>query len=98
MVVVLAVCNCKGNAMQKLANFINGEQLAPLSGEYIDNVDPSIGQVYSLIPDSDASDVEAAVAAAQAALPLWAGLSIDERAEHLARLADAMPLHVGIPH
>lgn len=76
--------------MQKLANFINGQQVAPQSGEYIDNVDPSQGKVYSLIPDSTEADVEAAVTAAEQALPSWAGLSIDERADHLARLADAI--------
>ena len=76
--------------MQKLANFINGEQVAPQSGEYIDNVDPSQGKVYSLIPDSTEADVEAAVAAAEQALPMWSAMSIDERSAHLARLADAI--------
>lgn len=76
--------------MQKLANFINGEQVAPQSGEYIDNVDPSQGKVYSLIPDSSEADVEAAVAAAEQALPMWSAMSIDERSAHLARLADAI--------
>ena len=79
--------------MQKLANFINGEQVAPQSDEYIDNVDPSQGKVYSLIPDSSEADVEAAVAAAEQALPMWSAMSIDERSAHLARLADAIDEH-----
>jgi len=76
--------------MEKLANFINGELVPAQSGDYLDNVNPAIGQVYSLIPDSDAIDVEQAVAAAQKALPQWSAMSIEERAGHLARLADAI--------
>ena len=39
----------------KLLNYIDGEMTEPASREYIDNYDPSTGQVYSHIPDSDES-------------------------------------------
>ena len=55
--------------MLKIENYINGELISPLSGEYLDNFDPSIGEVYSLIPDSDERDVAKAVEAAQNAFP-----------------------------
>ena len=39
--------------------------LAPNSGNYLDNVSPVNGQVYSYVPDSDAQDVEVAIQAAK---------------------------------
>ena len=53
--------------MFKLKNYINGELVAPVSEEYIDNYDPSRGIVYSLIPDSDERDAESAIIAAKEA-------------------------------
>ena len=58
-------------AMKKIENFINGELLEPVSGNYLDNINPAIGELYSLIPDSDERDVELAVIAAQEAFPSW---------------------------
>lgn len=55
----------------RIQNFINGEFSAPVSGNYLDNIDPATGEVYSFIPDSDERDVELAVAAARAAFPSW---------------------------
>ena len=54
--------------MEKLQNFVNGEYCAPTTGQYIDNYEPASGKVYSLIPNSDAQDVELAVKAAEKAL------------------------------
>ena len=73
--------------MQKLQNYINGELVAPLSGDYLDNFEPATGQVYSLIPNSDERDVEAAVQAAKAAFPSWSRTSIAERSKVLARIS-----------
>lgn len=74
--------------MQKITNFINGEHVPPVSGEYIDNFNPAIGEVYSLIPDSDMRDVENAVQAASSAFPAWSGLSAQTRTSYLFRIAD----------
>jgi aminomuconate-semialdehyde/2-hydroxymuconate-6-semialdehyde dehydrogenase len=76
--------------MEKLANFINGEYVAPQSGNYIDNYDPSRGEVYSLIPNSDAADVELAVEAAQKAFPFWSGMGIEERSAIIQKIADGI--------
>ena len=51
--------------MEKIQNYIDGELLAPNSGEYINNFCPSTGEIYSLIPDSDAKDIDAAVNSAK---------------------------------
>ncbi len=74
--------------MEKIKNFINGQWPEPASGQYINNIDPSQGQVYSLIADSDERDVAAAVMAAQQAFAGWAALPAEKRAAILLRIAD----------
>jgi acyl-CoA reductase-like NAD-dependent aldehyde dehydrogenase len=48
--------------------FIGGEWVAPHSGRLIESIDPSTEEVWAHIAEADASDVDAAVAAARAAL------------------------------
>ena len=62
--------------------------MPPLSGQYLNNVNPAIGAVYSLIPDSDENDVTKAVAAAERAFPDWAGASPEYRFSVMNRMAD----------
>ena len=57
---------------------------------YLDNVSPVNGQVYSYVPDSDAQDVEVAIQAAKEAFPSWSGLSKQDRYEHLMRLSEGI--------
>lgn len=71
-------------------NYINGRLSAPQSGQYLDNTEPATAQVYSRLPNSDASDVDAAVSAAQRAFPAWSALRPEQRSHWLARLADAL--------
>lgn len=72
--------------MQKIENYIGGELVAPVSGEYLDNFNPATAEVYSLIPDSDERDVELAVKAAKQAFPIWSKTSHEERFEILMQL------------
>ncbi|MDF1674631.1 MAG: aldehyde dehydrogenase [Vicingaceae bacterium] len=74
--------------MEKLFNYINGELIEPQSKQYLDNYNPSKGEVYSLIPDSDAIDVELAVKAAKAAFPSWSVTQKEERYKIIMRLVD----------
>jgi len=73
--------------MKKIANYINGKLQAPTSGKYIDNYNPAKGDVYSLIPDSDQSDVDAAIAGARAAFPAWSTLSNTKRSAWLEKIS-----------
>ena len=82
--------------MEKLSNFINGANVAPLNGQYIDNYEPATGQVYSLIPDSDNQDVEAAVLAAQAAFPIWSEMGIEGRAKVLRKISEGIEANIEI--
>lgn len=74
--------------MKKLQNLINGALVPPVSGKYIDNYNPSTGQVYSLIPDSDERDVEAAVQAAKDAFPGWAETSREKRSAIMLEISE----------
>ena len=74
--------------MQKILNFIGGELVEPMNGKFLENVDPSRGVGYSLVPDSKASDVEKAVQAAQKAFPAWSQTPVAERSALLLKLAD----------
>lgn len=73
--------------MEKIKNYINGELIEPLAGKYMDNFNPSTGKVYSLIPDSDASDVELATKAAKEAFPSWSKTPKEKRSRILQKLA-----------
>lgn len=73
--------------MQKISNYINGELIEPLGKEYIDNYNPAIGKVYSLIPDSDERDVELATQAALAAFPAWSTTPKDERSRIMLNIS-----------
>lgn len=74
--------------MQYIRNYINGQLSQPASNNYLDNFDPSVGKVYSYLPDSDERDVEAAYQAASAAFPAWSTLSKDKRSQYLLKIAD----------
>lgn len=74
--------------MQKLDNFINGGYVAPHSGQYLENFDPSTGEVYSLVADSDALDMVQAIQSANKAFDKWSQTPAAERAALLYKIAD----------
>ncbi|QDA62488.1 aldehyde dehydrogenase [Hymenobacter jejuensis] len=76
--------------MLQIENFINGQFVPPASGSYFDNIEPATGQVYGRIPDSDATDVQQAVAAAEAAFPAWRALAAEKRGRLLVRIAELL--------
>jgi aminomuconate-semialdehyde/2-hydroxymuconate-6-semialdehyde dehydrogenase len=76
--------------MEQILNYIGGQLQKPLADKWLDNYEPATGQVYSQIPDSDASDVEQAVKAAKAAFPLWSLMPQEERMMLLMKIADGI--------
>lgn len=74
--------------MTEILNYVNGGWIAPFSRKFFDNVDPSCGDVYSRVPDSDEQDVTAAVEAARAAFPGWSGMGVQQRTNFLLKIAD----------
>ena len=73
-----------------IRNYINGAFLDPVGGQFLDNIDPSTGNAYGLIPRSQAADVDLAVAAAKAAFPAWRSLSAAERSSWLMKVSNAI--------
>lgn len=71
-----------------LENYIGGNLIAPLSGKFIDNINPATAEVYGQIPDSDTKDIEAAVHAAQKAFPSWSTTTVEQRFKILNRIAE----------
>lgn len=74
--------------MDRILNYINGELVAPNSGEYLDNYDPSRGTVYAHIPDSDATDIDMAASAAKEAFPNWSKTPREERSRLMLKVAE----------
>jgi aldehyde dehydrogenase (NAD+) len=69
---------------------IGGESVAATGSERSPVVDPAIGDVWGEAPVAVSRDVDAAVAAARAALPGWAATPPSERAAALRRLAEGI--------
>ena len=72
----------------QIQNYINGEFVEPISGKYLDNIEPATGRAYSQVADSDARDVDLAVAAAEKAFPDWSKKPAAERSTILLRIAE----------
>ncbi|MCD9185110.1 MAG: aldehyde dehydrogenase [Pyrinomonadaceae bacterium] len=73
--------------MLKIENYIGGNLVKPVSDNYLDNFNPATGEVYSLIPDSDERDVQAAVEAAKKAFPVWSKMPAETRHDILMRIS-----------
>lgn len=71
-----------------LKNYINGKLVPPVSGDYLDDVNPATGKVYAYIPDSGERDVQQAIEAAEQAFPGWSSCGIELRSRILTRIAD----------
>jgi aminomuconate-semialdehyde/2-hydroxymuconate-6-semialdehyde dehydrogenase len=74
--------------MNNIKNYINGEFVNPINGDYIDNYNPSIGEVYGQIPNSSKEDVEKAYKAAKEAFSSWSNTTLDERGKILSKIAE----------
>ena len=57
--------------IKKLEYYVGNEWRESETGQWMDCYDPSTGKVIARAPQCTASEVEAAVAAAQAAYPGW---------------------------
>ena len=69
-------------------NYIGGNWVAPVKGQYFDNTSPVNGKVFCEIPRSGAEDVELALDAAHASKDAWGKTSVTERSNLLLKIAD----------
>lgn len=70
----------------KIDHLINGKRVA--SRSYFETLNPSTQEVLAEVASGAAAEVDAAVAAAKAAFPAWAGRPAAERAALLRKLGD----------
>lgn len=76
------------NFKEKYDNFIGGEWVAPVKGQYFENKTPVTGQVFTKAARSTVEDIELALDAAHAAKDAWGKTSATERAAILNKIAD----------
>ena len=74
-------------------NFIGGHWMAPVQGEYSENVTPVTGRPFTRVPRSTPEDIELALDAAHAAKDAWGEASTTQRSEVLNLVADAIEEH-----
>lgn len=86
--------NAQYRIKDKYQNFIGGEWVDPVDGEFFDNKSPVIGQVVSQVPRSKQADVDNAVKAAHKAQESWGKTSPAERSMVLLKIADKVEEHL----
>ncbi|WP_044363379.1 aldehyde dehydrogenase family protein [Vibrio fluvialis] len=69
-------------------NYIGGQWVKPVNGEYFDNISPVNGQVYCQVARSGAEDINLALDAAHEVRAKWGKTSVAERANILLKIAD----------
>jgi len=74
--------------LPRIQNFIDGQLVEPIGGRYLDNIEPATGKPYSEVADSDAHDVDLAVAAAEKAFRDWSKKPAADRSTILLRIAN----------
>ena len=67
---------------KQYGNFIGGKWVAPVGGEYFDNISPITGEPFTSIPRSREADIELALDAAHKAKTSWGKTSVDRSREH----------------
>jgi len=81
---------------QRYGNYIGGEFVAPLSGEYFTNTSPVTGEVIAEFPRSNAADIDKALDAAHAAADAWGKTSPQDRSLVLLKIADRIEQHLEV--
>ena len=78
------------HVMESYLHYINGEWTEPSSGKWFETINPYTGEVWAKIPHGNATDVEAAVAAAKTAFESGWSVYDPHRGRFLFKLADLL--------
>src|SRR5215470_4241888 len=78
---------------RRFGHFIGGKWQSPAEGKYFETADPATGERIAEVAQGSASDVDAAVKAARAALPVWQGFTGHQRARFLYAIARQIQKH-----
>ena len=80
--------NSKVHFKSRYGNFIGGNWVDPVKGQYFDNLSPVNGKVFCVISRSSTEDIELALDAAHAAKEAWGKTSVTARSNILLKIAD----------
>jgi 5-carboxymethyl-2-hydroxymuconic-semialdehyde dehydrogenase len=76
----------------RISHLIDGKPVA--GSAFFETLNPATQQVLAEVARGGAREIDAAVAAAKAAFPRWAGLAASERAKLMRKLGDLIAAHV----
>lgn len=82
------------NYDKRYENYIGGKWVPPVEGQYLENVSPVTGEIFTEVARGTAGDIELALDAAHAAAGAWGETPVAERALILHRIADRMEEHL----
>ena len=71
-----------------IQNFINGNYQNPFKNQWLDNYNPSSGEVYGKLPNSTKEDVEQAYQAAEIVFLEWSQTPLEERSRILIKISE----------
>ncbi|RLA07675.1 MAG: aldehyde dehydrogenase [Gammaproteobacteria bacterium] len=80
----------KPNFKSQYENFIGGQWVAPVDGEYFENTSPVDGSLIAKVARSNSKDINLAVDAASKAFISWGKTSVTERSNLLFKIADRL--------
>ncbi|ARB67410.1 Acetaldehyde dehydrogenase 2 [Moraxella catarrhalis] len=75
---------------EKYENFIGGKWVAPVDGEYFEDISPVDGKVFAKVAKSNKKDVELALDAADEAKQTWNKSTPSERSNLLLKIANRL--------
>ncbi|TJY36441.1 aldehyde dehydrogenase [Pontimicrobium aquaticum] len=73
-----------------IQNYINGNFHNPIQGNWLNNYNPSNGEIYSQTPNSSKEDVENAYIAAKSAFPSWSQTTLEERSRIMLKISEGI--------
>ncbi len=73
-----------------IKNYINGKYQNPIENIWLDNYNPSNGEIYGQIPNSSKADVENAYKAAKSAFTQWSQTTFEERSRILIKISELL--------
>ena len=76
--------------ISRLGNYFGGDWHSSTASEFLPIVDPATGEVLAEVPLSPASDVTAAIEAADAAFPEWRRTPPEDRIQYLFKLKNLL--------
>src|SRR5512146_411751 len=93
---VIETLNSRVALRPRYENFIGGKWVAPVGGDYFDNISPITGKTVCQIARSQAADIELALDAAHKAKDAWGKTAPAKRADILNKIADRMEENVKV--